>query len=97
MRRSFDVGHAEDTVPDTATIFIAPEIDFFLGQSDAGIVLREAENVQNRLCHAFPTVFRVEQFEPKILPFICPLWGQFLLRTASIDIMAPCTPHRGLT
>src|SRR6266851_7774503 len=29
-------------------------------------------------------------FQTKNITFICPLWGQFLLRTASINIMAAC-------
>ena len=31
---------------------------FFLGQSEAGIVLREAKNVENRPRWAFPTLFK---------------------------------------
>ena len=30
--------------------------------------------------------------ETKNKPFLCPLWGQFVLRTALIDIITPCRP-----
>ena len=58
---------------------------------DAGIILREAENVQIQSLGAFPTIFLVGMiFWTKNVIFICPLWGQFVLSTASISIMAHC-------
>ena len=57
---------------------------------DARIVLRETKNVKNQPLQTFPIIFSVGNFLDQKCTFYMPMWGQFVLSTTLINIMACC-------